>query len=161
MICITKSAMMATVGYLIVSQRFSDRSCKNTHWGADPDPTKDPDWNTGCESIHFLFPGLVSSALGAFGRNTGHRAYLKYLSSNPFNATPWRASSRAISWTVSWMASRPFFLAQAARSNLPAVAPNSQCLADGHTASSLRAAARIRAAAAANRYPLWHFWKRQ
>jgi len=30
-------------------------------------------------------------------------AYLKYLSSRPFRALPWRASSRAISWTVSWI----------------------------------------------------------
>ena len=32
-------------------------------------------------------------------------AYLKYLFSRPSNALPWRASSLAISWTVSWIAS--------------------------------------------------------
>ena len=36
---------------------------------------------------------------------------------------PWRASSFAISCTVSWIASRPAALARLARSNLPAVAP--------------------------------------
>ena len=36
---------------------------------------------------------------------------------------PCRASSRAISWTVSWMASRLYFCASLASSNLPAVAP--------------------------------------
>ena len=46
-------------------------------------------------------------------------AYLKYLFSSPSRALPCLASSRAISCTVSWMASRPFFFAQAARSNLP------------------------------------------
>ena len=49
--------------------------------------------------------------------------YPKYLSSSPLNALPCLASSRAISWTVSWIASRFRALALLARSVLPAVAP--------------------------------------
>ena len=50
-------------------------------------------------------------------------AYAKYLFNNPSNAFPCLASSRAISCTVSWIASRPNSLARLARSNLPDVAP--------------------------------------
>ena len=49
--------------------------------------------------------------------------YPKYLSRSPLNALPCLASSRAISWTVSWIASRFRALALLARSVLPAVAP--------------------------------------
>lgn len=47
----------------------------------------------------------------------------KYLFSRPSNALPCLASSRAISWTVSWIASRLYCFASFASSNLPAVAP--------------------------------------
>ena len=49
--------------------------------------------------------------------------YLNSLSSSPLNAAPWRASSFAISWTVSWIASSPSDLARAAISSLAAQAP--------------------------------------
>ena len=52
-----------------------------------------------------------------------HNYLPKYLSKRPANARPWRASSFAISWTVSWIASRLYSFAIFARSNLPAVAP--------------------------------------
>ena len=47
----------------------------------------------------------------------------KYLLSRPANAFPCLASSRAISCTVSWIASRLAAFARLARSTLPAVAP--------------------------------------